>query len=272
VVEPRVLAVVATPIDSVGVSMTSPACASSLSFLTECLPAGTSDSSVALTAVSLRPACEPPSAQPAAAGHLEPAEFTRWYGTWDPLDPTTTAEFMTGFDHPWWIIGGWSIEAFTGVPREHEDMDVSILSSDAERFRLFLGDRWTPWNIDEGWFRPLDARFSDVRPDSQVWVRRDAYSPWILDVPFTPDTDGRWTNKRYPAHTEDLDDVTWIAPNGLRYSRPEVTLMFKAAQTREKDRRDAAVTLPQLDAPARRWLREALARMTPEHRWVRELS
>ena len=28
-----------------------------------------------------------------------------------------------------------------------------------------------------GWFRPFDHRFTEVRPDSQVWVRRDAQSP-----------------------------------------------------------------------------------------------
>lgn len=178
---------------------------------------------------------------------------------------------MEGFDRPWWIIGGWSIEAFTGIAREHEDMDISILSSDAQAFRLFLADRYTPWNVDEGWFRPFDARFTDVRPDSQVWVRRDAWSPWILDVPFTPDTDGRWTNKRHLAHTEELDDVTWVAPDGLRYARPEVTLMFKASQARDKDRRDAEVALPRLDARARRWLREAVARFDPDHKWVKAL-
>jgi hypothetical protein len=175
---------------------------------------------------------------------------------------------MEGFDRPWWIIGGWSIEAFTGVPRPHEDMDISILSSDAEQFRLFLGERWTPWNVDDGWFRPFDERFTDVRPDSQVWVRRDARSPWVLDVPFTPDTGGRWTNKRHLAHTEALDDVTWVAADGLRYARPEVTLMFKAAQGREKDRLDAGVALPLLDDRARRWLSDAVARMDPGHPWV----
>ncbi len=213
----------------------------------------------------------PPSAQPPEARPLPPQEFDRWYGGWDPLDPVTIVDFMAGFDRPWWIIGGWSIEVFTGVARDHEDMDISILSSDVQAFREFLGDRWTPWNVDEGWFRPFDDRFADVRPDSQVWVRRDARSPWVLDVPFTPDSDGRWTNKRHLAHTEDLDDVTWVAPDGLRYARPEVTLMFKAAQVRAKDRRDAEVAIPLLHADARRWLRDTVARYAPEHEWVRTL-
>ena len=105
------------------------------------------------------------------------------------------------------VVGhrGWSIEVFTGVPRHHEDMDISILSSDADAFRLFLGERCTPWNVDEGWFRPFGSRFTDVRAYRQAWVHRDARSPWLLDVPFMPDPDGRWTDKRHLTHTEDLE-------------------------------------------------------------------
>ncbi|WP_229856802.1 nucleotidyltransferase domain-containing protein [Nocardioides flavus (ex Wang et al. 2016)] len=200
---------------------------------------------------------------------LDPGDFDRWYGGWDPLTPATIGDFMAGFDRPWWIIGGWSIEVFTGVPRAHEDTDISLLSTDAAAFREFLGDRWTPWSVDDSWFRPFDSRFTEVRPDSQVWVRRDARSPWVLDVPFTPATSGRWTNKRNLEHTEELDDVTWVAPDGLRYARPEVSLMFKAAQVREKDRRDAEVALPLLDHTAREWLRDAVARLDPDHDWAR---
>lgn len=47
--------------------------------------------------------------------------------------------------------------------------------------------------------------------------------------------------------------------------------MFKAAQARDKDRSDVEVTLPRLDAQARRWLREAVARMDPKHDWVQAL-
>lgn len=211
---------------------------------------------------------QPPLPEPEGIRPLDTEDFSRWYGGWDPLDPTRITEFMKGFDRPWWIVGGWSLEAFTGVTRDHADMDISILSGDAEAFRLFLGDRWTAWNVDDSWFRPFDHRFTAVRPDSQVWVRRDAGPPWILDVPFTPETDGRWTNKRDPDHTEDLEDITWIAPDGLRYARPEVTLMFKASQDREKDRRDARVALPLLDDEARGWLRATVARIDADHPWA----
>jgi hypothetical protein len=199
-------------------------------------------------------------------------EIDRWYGAFDALDPNTIGDFMAGFDRPWWIVGGWSIEVFTGVSREHEDMDVSILASDATAFRLFLGESWNPWNVDNGWFRPFDERFPDIAPDSQLWVRRDATSRWVLDMPLTPDVDGRWTNKRHPAHIEALEDVTWVAPDGHRYARPEVTLMFKARQDRAKDVRDAELTIPMLDEDARRWLSRTVAQWAPDHPWVTGLG
>jgi hypothetical protein len=214
----------------------------------------------------------PPSPQPPTTVQLDHDELDRWYGAFDALDPSTIRRLMDGFDRPWWIVGGWSIDVFTGVPREHDDLDVSILARDATAFRLFLGDRWNPWNVDNGWFRPFDERFPDIAPDSQLWVRRDATSRWVLDVPLTPDTsDGRWTNKRFPAHTEALEDVTWVAPDGLRYARPEVTLMFKARQDRAKDVRDAEVALPMLGGAARRWLATTVAQWEPDHPWVEAL-
>jgi hypothetical protein len=202
---------------------------------------------------------------------LPPEEFAHWYGPWAPLDPGTIAEFMDGFDRPWWIIGGWAVEAFTGVPREHEDMDVSILSSDAEAFRLFLGDRYTPWNMDDSWLRPFDDRFRDLRPDSQLWIREHAQAPWILDVPLTPTTDGRWTNKRLPAQTATVEDVTWVAADGLRYLRPEAALLMKSRLAREKDRHDAAVTIPLLDDAQRGWLRDAVVQLDDRHAWLDQL-
>jgi hypothetical protein len=204
---------------------------------------------------------------------LDDAEFYRWYGLWDPLDPAGLAELMRGFERPWWIVGGWSIEAFTGAPREHEDVDLSLLACDVPAFRAHLGDAWTPWSNGGGTLRPLSDRFPEpFDAESQIWLRRDASSPWEVDLPITPDRDGLWTSKRWSSHVAPVDDVTWVADDGIRYLRPEITLHFKARFQRPKDERDLAVAWPLLSEDRRTWLIEAIAATEdPDHPWLPRL-
>ena len=199
---------------------------------------------------------------------MDDEELDRWYGAWDPLDPPGLAALMAGFDRPWWIVGGWAIEAFTGVPREHEDVDLSILACDIPAFRAHLGTAWTPWSNHGGTFRPLNDTFPEVLSvESQIWIRRSARDPWVVDLPITPDRDGSWTSKRDPEHVAPVEDVTWVAEDGIRYLRPEVVLLYKAILHRPKDDRDLAVTWPLLEPDRRLWLREALGRLYPDHPW-----
>lgn len=200
---------------------------------------------------------------------MDDEEFHRWYGAWEPMDPTGVAELMRGFARPWWIVGGWSIEAFTGEPREHEDVDLSLLACDLPAFREHLGTDWTPWSNDGGTLRPLSERFPEpLNVESQVWIRRDARSPWVVDLPITPDRDGLWTNKRWPDHVVPVEEATWVADDGIRYLRPEIALLYKAALDRAKDRRDFDLTWRALDDAARRWLLDALAVVHPGHAWL----
>lgn len=207
--------------------------------------------------------------QTSEAERAEDDYWSRFYGTWDCLDPAGVADFFAGFDGPWWIIGGWAIEAFTGAPREHEDVDVSFLVRDVPALRALVGDRWQLWNIADGALRPLTDRWPGLQhPESQIWVRRDAGSPWIMDIPVTPDRDGLWVNKRFPDDVRPLEEATWVADDGIRYLRPEIALQYKARQSRLKDRRDLDVTWPLLDAGQRGWLRDAVRAMDAEHPWL----
>jgi hypothetical protein len=199
----------------------------------------------------------------------EDEEFFRWYGPWAPLDPDGLVDFMAGFDRPWWIVGGWSIEAFTGIAREHEDVDLSLLACDLSAFREHVGDRWHLWSNHGGTLRPFNDRHPEVLDvRSQVWVRRSAADPWVIDLPVTPDNDGLWTSKRDPEHVAPVSDVTWIDGNGVRYLRPEITLLYKAVLHRPKDDRDLAVTWPLLGPAEQEWLREAVGRLYPGHGWL----
>jgi hypothetical protein len=208
-----------------------------------------------------------------AEERAEDARFFRLYGPWAPFDLAGAVEFFDGFDRPWWLVGGWAVEAFTAAPREHEDIDVSILACDAPALRAFVGDRWHLWSNVSGMLRPLTDRWPDLpEPDAQIWVRRDALSPWAMDMPVTPDVDGLWQNKRMLDHVAPLDDVTWVTAAGVRVLNPEIVLLFKARIDRTKDRRDLARTLPLLTEEQRTWLRDGVRRLWPEHPWLAGLG
>ena len=177
--------------------------------------------------------------------------------------------FFEGFDRPWWLVGGYALEAFTGAEREHEDIDVSMLACDAPALREFVGDRWHLWTIDNGALRPMTEQYPDLpTPESQIWVRRDSGSPWVIDLPVTPDADGLWRNKKLPDHVAPLDDVTWVTGDGVRMLNPEIVLMFKARLERTKDRRDLAKTWPLLGEEQRAWLLETVETLFPGHAWL----
>jgi hypothetical protein len=214
--------------------------------------------------------------EPLMRSVAEEAEDDYWerlYGRYDCLDPAGMAAFFDGFERPWWVVGGWAIEAFTGAPREHEDVDVSILGCDVPALREHVGESWQLWNIADGALRPLTDHWPDVmHPESQIWGRRDAASPWAFDLPLTPDRDGLWTNKRLPDHVAPVEDVTWVAADGIRYLNPEIVLLYKSRLERVKDARDLERTWPLLDEPARAWLREKVARLHPDHAWLERMS
>ncbi len=205
----------------------------------------------------------------------EAAEDDYWealFGTFASFDPIGMREFFAGFERPWWVVGGWAIEAFTGAPREHEDIDVSILVCDVPALRTHVGMSWQLWNIADGALRPLTEHHPDVQhPESQIWARRDPWSPWVFDLPLTPDRDGLWTNKRLPDHVAPVEDVTWVADDGIRYLNPEIVLLYKSRLDRLKDTRDLDRTWPLLDDRARDWLRDKVGQLHPGHAWLERM-
>ena len=92
-----------------------------------------------------------------AEERAEDAAFYRIYGPWDPLDVEGARELLDGFERPWWLVGGYAIEAFTGALREHEDIDVSMLACDAPLLRGHVGDRWHLWTNVSGQLRLEEA-------------------------------------------------------------------------------------------------------------------
>lgn len=205
----------------------------------------------------------------------EDRAFERVYGPWQPLTPSQARDLMAGFRPPWWVVGGWAVEAFTGVRRAHEDLDLVVFTTDFADLREHLSGRHGLhlWCNDGGTFRFVDDRHPDLlSPLCQVWVRRDATSPWLLDIPLNPVQDGRWVSRRDPALVRDLEEVTWVAGDGVRYLAPEMVLHHKARLRRPKDEVDLEAAWPLMAPAGRAWLLEWLRGADPTHPWLTRLG
>ncbi|MCZ7578424.1 MAG: acetate--CoA ligase family protein [Dehalococcoidia bacterium] len=142
-------------------------------------------------------------------------DFARIYGPFAETTPPELQALMQGFERPWWIVGGWALDAFTGLERDHEDTDMSIFVDDVPAFRAHLEPRFHLWNNWGGTFRFFDADHPEpIHPLSQIWVREHAGAPWVVDCILTPSVAGKWQSKRDREHIAELDEVTWIDSRG----------------------------------------------------------
>jgi len=205
---------------------------------------------------------------------LDPEElaFQRLYGPWKQSTPADALAMLSGYDGEWWIAGGWAIDAFTGVHREHEDVDVSVWRRDIEKLRQQLRGSYDLWSNAGGRLQPLtDGRPGQPDDADQIWLRKHALSAWEFDVVVNPDRDGRWVFRRDPALDFALADITWQAPDGIRYLNPEIALAYKAKQARPKDELDFAATVPLLSGEQRTWLADMIDHLHPGHPWPARL-
>ena len=208
-------------------------------------------------------------------GEMGEVEFQALYGEWTPRDEKDVVTLMEGFPGDWWVAGGRALEAFTGVEREHDDIDVAILRCDLPAFRRHVAGRWHVWAAFSGALKPVLPSDPDELPEGcgQVWLRRDARSPWDFDVLLNPSgAPGQWVNRRDPSMALPMDQATWLDAEGVRWLNPEIVLLFKAKHLRVKDRADFASALPRLDDARRGWLRDALRRAHPGHEWLAALG
>ena len=203
---------------------------------------------------------------------MDDEEFYRWYGPWASLSPPEVAALMDGISVPWWIFGGWSIEAFTGRPREHEDVDVGFFRSDLPAVLAHLLPRVCVWSNHGGTLRPLRTPEELLDGCEQLWVRRDGASPWLADLGLTPHDGTTWISKRDERIRLPFEQATFVAADGIRYLRPAVSLHMKARLQRDKDEADLAATLPLLEPADIAWLRETIALVQPDHSWLSVLD
>jgi hypothetical protein len=200
---------------------------------------------------------------------LDHEEIVRLYGPWISRTPQDVAALFEGYGDRWWIAGGWAIEAFTDIPRPHDDIDPSVPRSGVGALRQHLSGRLDVWHADDGTLRPLIGPEDPVSETCEdLWLRRSGADPWEYDIKVMNATATTWTYKRDPRISLPLPEILWTR-EGIPYLRPEVQLLHKAPGLRPKDQADFDACLSLLEPEPRDWLRNALAIAHPGHPWLR---
>jgi hypothetical protein len=172
---------------------------------------------------------------------------------------------------PWAVAGGWAIDLALGrVTRPHTDVDVAVFRDDQPALRAALAG-WTFEAVVGGARVPWAAGVWLELPVHALYGSPPAGGP-ALELLLNERDGADWVYRRDPAVRRPIARALRASPAGVRVLAPEVVLLYKSKAPRPADEHDFRVGRSLLDAGARAWLRDGLARQAPDHRWIAGLA
>ena len=189
---------------------------------------------------------------------------------WDAWHPRDIAARLEGVDVPWAVAAGWALDLFRGEQtREHEDLAIAVPIGQFDAIRSAIGD-FEFQVVGSGHAWPIDSAAGGVMV--QTWVRERETGAYRLDIFREPHNEDTWICRRNDSIRRPYGDVIRRSTDGVPYVVPEVVLLFKAKQNRDKDHADFLAVLPMLSPDRRAWLAKALSMVHPGHIWLKKLS
>lgn len=193
---------------------------------------------------------------------------------WEALSLEEINKLFSGFHANWIIAGGWAIDLFLKKQtREHSDVDVLIARHDQSALQVLLKE-WELWVADPpGVLRPWKPdEFLDVGIQD-IWVRKNSTDPWRFQIMLFDSDDDFWIYKRNPSIRMKINELFLQNTDGLKYLKPEIQLLHKSKNIREKDQLDFENTKRNLSSEQIEWLIDKLSICYHgQHQWLNELS
>lgn len=172
----------------------------------------------------------------------------------------------------WYVCGGWALDLFLGrVTRAHKDIDLSIARGRQLEARGYLKARgWSLEKAHEGRLTAWEDGEVLSPPFHAVWCRNGAHDPDFVELMLDEIDEERFAFRRDPTVTLPRGRMSFKTETGVPVLAPEMVLLYKssAAEDYADDFRNASGAL---DARARAWLKDALARVYVHHAWAEEL-
>jgi len=182
----------------------------------------------------------------------------------------TVVETFADSPFRWWFSGGRALELYLGSSwRDHADIDVGINRCDAVALPSVL----TGWDIHVAAAGRLEP-WTGMEPDdalnqNNLWCRREFGNPWSLDVTLGNGDTEHWIYRRDPTIRLPWADAVLFTTDRTPCLAPDLQLLFKSKNYRDKDDVDARMVIPRLEEG----LRDRLAKfLSSEHPWQELIS
>ena len=181
-------------------------------------------------------------------------------------------DLLHGFGRPWFLCGGWAVDAWLGrQTRDHLDVDIALLHE----------DQYAVWEHFAGW--ALVAHDPNVADDTtEPWTGRRLDPPAHVHVPQRGETSAKHSAFEFEFILVETSGQDWVLNRepytgqtawGLPAEAPEVVLLNKAdGVVRPHDEQDFRALLPTLTDVQRAWLWDAIRRVHPGHPWLTRLQ
>jgi hypothetical protein len=172
---------------------------------------------------------------------------------------------MQGFDKPWAIAGGWSIDLFLDdVSREHDDIEIALFRNDQIAVREYLVG-WNFMKVSKGNVESWELGESLVSPIHEMYAEKVNEKIEIL----LNESDGEhWIYRRDTRIRRELSKIIMATKYGVPFLSPEITLLYKSKSLRPKDKMDFIITYPHMDFEQKNWFQESLKLIYVEHPWI----
>lgn len=173
---------------------------------------------------------------------------------------------MQGFRPKWCIAGGWAVDASLGrVTRSHSDVEVAVFRDDQHRLFEHLEGRTVQYVVHDNPGAPGTlAPWQNERLDLPVHeIHARSPDGFALEVLLNERTSTDWVFRRDQRITLPLRKAILKSDWGIPNLTPEIVLLYKAKDPRDRDQLDFQALLPHLTAKQSYWLREAISLCHP---------